>query len=348
MRFTSLPSALLLGLALHIGVEGAGLEDKKPKPVDPCTISSTTGSFFDLRPLSIQPPEEGKKPAKNAKTDSWHARGYDYKGNFTLNVCAPVVEGVKDIVGVDKNHWQNVSAFYEFDGKKYSVGQQSGNLTLRGRKLVLEYTNGSPCGGKNKKRSWDDDDDDDDDDNKSIRRKSSTISFHCEKDPLASASASYVGTDPEECAYFFEVRSQAACGGSEPAKQTVGPGAVFAIIGVIAIMVYFLGGVFYQRNVAHARGWRQLPNYSFWAGIGNFIKDIFIIATSSCSRCLPTHRGYSTLSISANGNSRNGGNGGIGGNGRERGISSNESGRRNSGSEDENRLIDQLDEEWED
>lgn len=121
MRFTSLPSALLLGLALHIGVEGAGLEDKKPKPVDPCTISSTTGSFFDLRPLSIQP-LEGKKPAKNAKADSWHARGYDYKGNFTLNVCTPVVEPVEDIVGVDKSHWQNVSAYYEVDGKKYSVG----------------------------------------------------------------------------------------------------------------------------------------------------------------------------------------------------------------------------------
>ncbi|KAF7897258.1 hypothetical protein EAF00_005486 [Botryotinia globosa] len=341
MRFTSLPSALLLGLALHIGVEGAGLEDKKPKPVDPCTISSTTGSFFDLRPLSIQAPEEGKKPAKNAKTDSWHARGYDYKGNFTLNVCAPVVEEVKDFVGVDKNHWKNVSAFYEYDGKKYSVGQQSGNLTLRGRKLVVEYTNGSPCGGKNKKRSWDDDDDD-----KSIRRKSSIISFHCEKDPLATASASYVGTDPEECAYFFEVRSQAACGGSEPAKQTVGPGAVFAIIGVIAILVYFLGGVFYQRNVAHARGWRQLPNYSFWASIGDFIKDVFFIATSSCSRCLPTHRGYNTLSISANGNSGDGSNGR--GSGRDRGVSANESGRRNSGSEDENRLIDQLDEEWDD
>ena len=47
---------------------------------------------------------------------------------------------------------------------------------------------------------------------------------------------------------------------------------MFAIIGVIAILVYFLGGVFYQRNVAHARGWRQLPNYSMWAGIGSFIK----------------------------------------------------------------------------
>lgn len=66
--------------------------------------------------------------------------------------------------------------------------------------------------------------------------------------------------------------SSAACIAPEPAKQGVGPAAVFAIIGVIAILVYFLGGVFYQRNVAHARGWRQLPNYSMWAGIGSFIK----------------------------------------------------------------------------
>jgi cation-dependent mannose-6-phosphate receptor len=104
-------------------------------------------------------------------------------------------------------------------------------------------------------------------------RKSATISFHCDKDPLATTpSATFVGVDPDECAYSFEVLSVAACITAEPAKQGVGPGAVFAIIGVIAILVYFLGGVFYQRNVAHARGWKQLPNYSMWAGIGNFIK----------------------------------------------------------------------------
>lgn len=28
----------------------------------------------------------------------------------------------------------------------------------------------------------------------------------------------------------------------------------------------------YQRSVAHARGWRQLPNYSLWAGIGSFFQ----------------------------------------------------------------------------
>jgi hypothetical protein len=58
------------------------------------------------------------------------------------------------------------------------------------------------------------------------------------------------------------------------------------------------------------------------------LQDMFIIATSSCASYLPSRRGYSPLSISANGNPN------------ERG--------RNSGPEDENRLIDQLDEEWDD
>jgi cation-dependent mannose-6-phosphate receptor len=159
--------------------------------------------------------------------------------------------------------------------------QQSSNLTLRGRRLVLQYINGSPCGPGQKKvrrdSTWDDDEypveTNDHDKVEGSRRKSATISFHCDKDPLATtASATFVSVDPDECAYSFEILSVAACVGAEPAKQGVGPGAVFAIIGVIAILVYFLGGVFYQRNVAHARGWRQLPNYSMWAGIGSFIK----------------------------------------------------------------------------
>lgn len=140
----------------------------------------------------------------------------------------------------------------------------------------MQYINGSPCGGKEKRarKGWDDDDDDDDDKQSSgRRRKSALISFHCDKDPLSTTtSVTFVGVDPDECAYSFEVLSKDACTTAEPAKQGVGPAAVFAIIGVIAILVYFLGGVFYQRNVAHARGWRQLPNYSMWAGIGSFIK----------------------------------------------------------------------------
>jgi cation-dependent mannose-6-phosphate receptor len=60
----------------------------------------------------------------------------------------------------------------------------------------------------------------------------------------------------------------------------------------------------------------------------NYPQDIFIITTSSCASLFPSRRGYNALSISANGNS----------NGRGRG----------NRAEDENRLIDQLDEEWDD
>jgi len=41
---------------------------------------------------------------------------------------------------------------------------------------------------------------------------------------------------------------------------------------LIALLVYLVGGCVYQRTVMHQRGWRQLPNYSMWAGIcGCFI-----------------------------------------------------------------------------
>lgn len=197
----------------------------------------------------------------------------------------------------------------------------------RGRKLVLQYKDGSPCGAEKSKRSSvregsyrhfaDDDDDDEskpagkkskeddqkpgkgkeddkdgkkkDDDKddkdkdkdtdkdrekeKSKHRKSATISFLCDRDPTILTAISFVGTDPDECAYFFEVRSQHACAGAEPHKPgSVGPASVFAIIFGITVLVYILGGIFYQRTVAHARGWRQLPNYSLWAGIWNFVK----------------------------------------------------------------------------
>lgn len=105
------------------------------------------------------------------------------------------------------------------------------------------------------------------------RRKSATFAFRCDRDSVTStATISFVGADPDECNYMFVVRSQHACAGVEPHKPgSVGPGGVFAIIMIITIIVYFLGGVFYQRNVANARGWRQLPNYTFWAGLWSFV-----------------------------------------------------------------------------
>jgi hypothetical protein len=119
MYLPALPNTLLLLLALY---SQQAHSDDNPKPVDPCTVASSSGSFYDLRPLAIRPLADGKKPGKNEKTDSWHARGYDYMSNFTLNICAPVVEDLHDVEGIDRSLYKNISAFYEDGSKTYSLG----------------------------------------------------------------------------------------------------------------------------------------------------------------------------------------------------------------------------------
>lgn len=93
------------------------------KPLKPCTIvSPTTERFFDLNPIRRLPLDEGGKKAKTDSDGSWHARGYDYGANFTLNFCGPVVEELHDVQDLDKDLWKNVSAFYEVGKKVYSIG----------------------------------------------------------------------------------------------------------------------------------------------------------------------------------------------------------------------------------
>jgi len=110
---------------------------------------------------------------------------------------------------------------------------------------------------------------------------------------------------------------------------------------VVAILVYIIGGVVYQRTVMHQRGWRQLPNYAVWAGIVGFASDFVVIMTSSCLRLIPglgKRRGYNRVG-------EEGSDAGYGGGmARGRGSGGGGFGAR----DDENRLIDQLDEEWED
>lgn len=127
----------------------------------------------------------------------------------------------------------------------------------------------------------DDEDDDEDDDVKtpaktptsSVRRKSTVISMLCDKEPLSPLlTLSFVAASPDECTYFFEARSSAACGGIEVAVQTLSPSGVFGVIVMIAVIVYVVGGCVYSRMVLHQRGWQQLPNYSLWAGMFGFLR----------------------------------------------------------------------------
>ena len=115
MRLFFVRAAALLGFASTLAL-GA-----KQEPQRSCTAkSSNTGSFFDLSPISI--PAPGQSSRKDARKESWQANGYDYGSNFTLNFCAPVVEELDEVVGVDKGDRKNVAAYYEANGRIYSIG----------------------------------------------------------------------------------------------------------------------------------------------------------------------------------------------------------------------------------
>lgn len=112
--------SLAVYLSLTSPVLAAASKDSKDGE-KPCTITSpTSGSFFDLSSLQLLDPKVSK--TKHPREHSWNATGYDLGYNFTVNVCGPVIENVEDVVGVEKNLWQNVSAYYKHDGKTYSLG----------------------------------------------------------------------------------------------------------------------------------------------------------------------------------------------------------------------------------
>ncbi|KAH8692828.1 putative vacuolar sorting receptor [Talaromyces proteolyticus] len=352
----------ILSLPLSQVTQAASNPQAPKAPAKPCTVqSTTTGSYFDLNPIALAPPElkDGRKVHKTDRDTSWQAQGHDYGTNFTVNICAPVIETVKDVVGVDKSRWQNVSAYYQQDGKIYSIGEQASEPIFRGRRLVLNYTNGSPCPSSKatffESRSIDDDEStayghnyynkgiSSTKDTESVRKKSTILSFLCDRDAHnAQATVSFVGT-MDSCTYFFEVRSSAACGGVAAAPQGgLGPAGVFGVIALIAVIVYLVGGCAYQRTVMHQRGWRQCPNFSMWSDVLGFISDFFIILFSSLTRCFTKKDGSASYShLNGSGAQRRGLIGAIGGRGG--------SNRANRGDVDaENRLIDQLDEEWND
>ena len=96
------------------------------KPLKPCTvISPTSERFFDLNPMRRLPPSESdaKKGKKEGEeSSSWHAKGYDYNANFTINFCGPVVEELDEVQDLEKGLWGNVSAFYEKGNKQWAIG----------------------------------------------------------------------------------------------------------------------------------------------------------------------------------------------------------------------------------
>ena len=265
-------------------------------PAKPCAIhSSSTGSYYDLTPLDLSLPSNAK--VRDARKQSWYAKGHDYPSNFSLNICGPVVEPLEHVKGLPPIAWGNVSAFYESeDDGIQSIGQSNSELVFRGRKLLLNYTGGSPCPALNEdgdpvaRHSFQLDSQTDIEEGDgwsgmerldtpsaaaSTRRKSSLLSLQCDRDPSVSTnpSLSFLGT-LDHCTYFFEAHSRYFCGGaaSSPEPGSLGPGGVFGVIIVVALLTYLVAGCAYRRVVMQQRGWRQCPTYGLWTASWQFMR----------------------------------------------------------------------------
>ena len=114
-----------LGFFLSIPPTAYAASPKESAVPEPCTIRSpNTGAFFDLNPLHIPDPFTVKS-SKHPRDYSWNATGWDLGYNFTVNFCGGVVEDLEKeggVVGVEKELWRNVSAYYKQGGKVYSIG----------------------------------------------------------------------------------------------------------------------------------------------------------------------------------------------------------------------------------
>lgn len=95
-----------------------------------------------------------------------------------------------------------------------AVRSVSHSPQIRGRKLVLQYENGSLCPNNDK------------------YRKSTIMSLMCDREAWKPTIA-FVG-QANECAYFFEMRTSAAC--ATVKAQALGPVAVFGIMYVAFLL----------------------------------------------------------------------------------------------------------------
>lgn len=214
----------------------------------PCAaIHPLTNGFYNLGDLSSM----GKESIV-----AWNAKGHDYGNNFTLGICSSPLKPNIDVKlnaqsSKVKINSSEVGAFYtDANGDKFSIGNFNSTPIFRGKKLTLQYNDGSFCPN-------------------GVDRKSTILSFTCDKEILQKAQISFVGA-LHDCDYFFEVRTVHACATAQKADNLAVIWIFFFIL-LAALFVYCSGGFLYKRIVLNRRGWRQLPNYSLGSKMSSAI-----------------------------------------------------------------------------
>lgn len=192
--------------------------------LEACTTLNPMKGFIDLRGLSNYGLE--------GKVQPWLAKDYESSRNFTLGICLSPVKKLVLNTGVFKDsvNASQVGAYYvDPNTQKYVLmGQFNGKPIYKGKKLTLTYENGSYCdsivgidGNK-------------------IRR-STILTFTCDREMLNKAQVSYV-TSSQECSYMFEVRSHYACPTAAKADNLAAIW-IFLLILMAAVLVFFSGSL---------------------------------------------------------------------------------------------------------
>ncbi|GMM33666.1 Mrl1 protein [Saccharomycopsis crataegensis] len=270
---------LLLVLSLFSWVVAAGPVNSSPdnsnsnndqQALPECTVvNAANKAFYDLSSLSRPNVEKGL-----SKPPAFSARGFDYLYNFTLGVCATPLSGssIKNSHDIDSSikNASLIGGYYTgLDGIKYSIGNFNQTPIFRGRKLVLTYTNGSYCRDPHTNGYLKDA-------NGKNLRKSTILSFTCDKEMVSKAQASFVGA-LNGCDYFFEVRTPHACITPKKADDLAAIW-IFLFILFAALSVYFSGGFLYKtlfrRN--NNGGWIHLSNNVRSGLKNNSFKNSFV------------------------------------------------------------------------
>ena len=123
--------ALLLLQCFEMSLSASSPKNSDHKELKPCTAhNSANGNSYDLNTITVPPLKNHKKAHKDDRDESWHARGWDYGTNFTINFCAPVIESLEDVEGIKGDDAKNISAFYRKGDKTFSIGLEPSKIYL--------------------------------------------------------------------------------------------------------------------------------------------------------------------------------------------------------------------------
>ncbi|GES96690.1 cation dependent mannose-6-phosphate cargo receptor [Rhizophagus clarus] len=228
-----------------------------------CTVTNeTTNKYYDLSPL------------KKTEGEDWIVYGYGTGWTFRMNICRNVLyrNDNDDYSNFEEIGVYGINPEYYDNGgyKDHSLGKISEKPLIRGDKLVMEFSDGKNCAGTNYKST-------------------SVVSFICDKTVEGQGQPIFI-SGFRDCAFFFEWRTPAACPTDKKDASKGGWGVFFTIF-IIALIVYFVGGIIYNRMVHNATGMYQIPNWEFWSNACDFLKDMILIIMAQCPVFKPRRHG---------------------------------------------------------